>query len=233
MKEKHKLNRESLPDALARLIRERILDGDLAAGEPLNQERLANDYNCSRIPVREALRQLETTGLVVTIAHRGTSVASLPRDDIDELFEMRAMVETNLLRHAIPRMGPEDLARADGFLAELDAAYAARDVSRWGSLNWAFHKCLYQPSCRAISIGIAESLNLQIERFIRLQLLMDQDFEHASSEHHELLALCERRDVEAATAFLAEHILTTRRALKRNLGGGTRTVKEPETPGWT
>ncbi len=101
--------------ALERL-RERILHGDYPEGAPLRQDALAAELGVSRIPVREALRQLEAEGLVTFSPHVGAVVSSLSLAEIKELFDLRALLESELLRRAIPHMHEDDLARAAGVL---------------------------------------------------------------------------------------------------------------------
>lgn len=83
------------------VLRERILSGDIAAGEPLRQSALAEALNVSRIPVREALLQLEAEGLVKFEPHKGATATVLSVEQVTELFELRAMIETDLLAKAI------------------------------------------------------------------------------------------------------------------------------------
>lgn len=93
-------------------IRTQILKGELKTGQPLRQDALAKEFNVSRIPVREALVQLEAQGLVSFEPHKGATVTELSPDKIDELFELRAVVECHILERAIQNMTDEDLERA-------------------------------------------------------------------------------------------------------------------------
>ncbi|MEF1186573.1 GntR family transcriptional regulator, partial [Vibrio sinaloensis] len=101
-------------------IRSKILKGELKTGQPLRQDALAKEFNVSRIPVREALMQLEAQGLVSFEAHKGATVTELSPDKIDELFELRAVVECHILERAIQNMTDEDLARANEIRAKFD-----------------------------------------------------------------------------------------------------------------
>src|SRR3982751_2703327 len=106
------IQRQTTASMAVEALRERILRGDYPEGEPLRQDALAEELGVSRIPVREALRQLEAEGLVTFSPHRGAVVSSLSLDEIDELFELRAAIESDLLRRAIPKMTKEQLDRA-------------------------------------------------------------------------------------------------------------------------
>ena len=200
------IKRLSIPEAVAESLQQRILSGEFKEGDALVQEALAQEYKVSRMPIREALRQLEATGLVAMHMHKGAVVTSVPLDQIGELFDLRVLLECDLLTHALPRMTRAHLTAARELLLQLEAAYQNREVSLWGELNWQFHRSLYVAADRVQTLGLVQTVNIQTDRYIRLQLLLTQAIEGAEAEHRELLRLCEARDVKAAVAFLRTHI---------------------------
>jgi DNA-binding GntR family transcriptional regulator len=203
----HRIKRQSLPETLAESLRERILQGEFKEGDPLVQEALAEEYEVSRMPVREALRQLEASGLVVLKTHKGAIVTSIPTEQIGELFELRALLECEILGHALPRMTDEHLKASKLILAELEDAYRLKDVNRWGGLNWEFHRSLYVPAYRIQSLAVIQGINVQTDRYIRLQLLLTGAIADAEKEHREILRLCAARDAKRAIPYLRKHIL--------------------------
>ena len=106
--------RQTVTHQATEALRERILRGMYSDDTPLRQDALAAELGVSRIPIREALRQLEAEGLVVFNPHRGAVVSSLSVDEIDELFELRAQIESDLVRRAVTRTTAEDVSRARG-----------------------------------------------------------------------------------------------------------------------
>src|SRR5262245_34547634 len=98
------IQRETLAKTLTRLLRDKIPAGDYPEGQQLRQDALAIEFGISRIPVREALRQLEAEGLVSFYPHRGAVVSSLSLQEIEELFDVRAVLEPDLLRRAISNL---------------------------------------------------------------------------------------------------------------------------------
>lgn len=208
-----KIARQSLPETLADSIRERILNGEFKEGEQLVQEMLAEEYEVSRMPVREALRQLESSGLVELKTHKGAVVTSIPLGQIAELFDLRALLECDLLEHAIPLMTEESLATSRLVVEQLEEAYHRKDVAAWGALNWEFHRSLYLPADRIQTLTILQGVNLQTDRYIRLHLLLTGLIERAEDEHREILTLCEKRKVGKAVEMLREHILGTKTTL--------------------
>ncbi len=209
----HRIKRTSLPIALARSLRERILNGEFKEGDALVQEAIAAEYDVSRMPVREAFRELEACGLINLKVHKGAVVTTLPLEQIGELFDLRALLECELLKVAVPLMTEAHLHASRVLLVELDQAYHQRDVGRWGGLNWAFHKSLYLPAARPQTMAVVQGINIQTDRYIRLQLLLTHDLEDAEKEHHEMLQLCEAGEVAKVVDIMRSHILHARRQL--------------------
>src|SRR5215831_21131945 len=117
-----RIPRQSLASAVADNLRERILRGEIKAGEQLRQAALATELAVSRIPVREALRQLEAEGLVQIVHDYGAVVAALSGKEIIEMFEIRMLLESYLLRQSIPFLTNDDLDRAEEVLDEYKRA---------------------------------------------------------------------------------------------------------------
>jgi len=140
-------------------------------------------------------------------------VTTVPAEQVEELFELRATLEPELLARAIDRLTDEDIEAASRVLEELQQSYKRHDVRSWGRLNWEFHKCLYAPAERVQTLAILHGINLQIERYLRLHLLLTDGSDRADHDHRDLLRLCVARDVGGATKLLREHILHTSRSL--------------------
>jgi len=208
------IERETLAKIATRLLREVILSGELAEGEQLRQDALAAQYGISRIPLREALRQLEAEGLVSFIAHRGAVVSALSLDEIEELFAIRALIEPELVRRAIPRLSEEDLTRAAEILAQqADAFKQESRVRMWGELNWRFHATLYAAADQPQSMAIIEKVNRNIDRYLRIQLTLSRGTSRAVDEHQAILDACRAKDVRAAARLTRNHILAASRIL--------------------
>ncbi|MCL1079334.1 GntR family transcriptional regulator [Parashewanella spongiae] len=197
------------------VLREKILSGDIAAGEPLRQSALAEQLNVSRIPVREALLQLEAEGLVKFEAHKGATATMLSVEQVTELFELRAMIETDLLAKAIPNISDEDFAKAEQVLELLESAFKHENaVASWSELNTQFHTFLYQPANRPHTLEVVQGLNTNCDRYIRLQLLLGGGIPRAEQEHRDLLEFCKSRQIDKATALLKQHILHSADTIK-------------------
>ncbi len=200
------IRKQTISGQVADAIRHKILSGQLPSGQALRQEHLAVELGVSRIPVREALHQLHSEGLVDLVSHKGAVVSSLSMDDILELHELRARVETWLLELAVPRMAGDDIVRAER--AQARFAEAAADGVYDHDLNWQFHSALYAPSGRPASIEMMAKVHQRIERHTNLLVkVVDERRDGAAAEHAEIVGLCRAGEAEGASAALQAHIL--------------------------
>lgn len=202
------IERETLSSATTRALREKILCGEIGEGEQLRQDALAAEYGVSRIPLREALRQLEAEGLVSFFPHRGAVVSTLSLAEIKELFEIRALIEPDMLKRALPKLTTDHLDRARELLEAARIAFKDNsNVSRWGELNWQFHSTLYAPAMRPQSMAMIEKLNINIDRYLRIHLVLTRQTARAIDEHRAILEACRAKRSSLATKLLKRHIL--------------------------
>jgi DNA-binding GntR family transcriptional regulator len=200
-------NFKTTPTLVAEALRNGILKGVIRSGQTLRQEELAATFGVSRIPVREAFRQLEAEGLIKIYPHRGAVVSSLSAFEVQELFEIRVPLETTALRLAIPHMTALDLQKAARILDLADREEAGgRASGRWGELNWDFHAALYAPAARPRLLAMLVNLEQNVDRYMRLVLTGLDYQQHSQAEHRELLAACRAKEVEKAVALLTGHI---------------------------
>ncbi|MCO4799680.1 MAG: GntR family transcriptional regulator [Colwelliaceae bacterium] len=196
-------------------LREKILNGAIKAGQPLRQAALAEELNVSRIPVREALLQLEAEGLVAFEPHKGATATELNVNQVDELFELRAMLEADLLAASIPNLSDEKLEEATNLLDKLNQSLGKENAANtWSELNSNYHNCLYSGANRPQTQDLINTLNKNADRYIRMHLLWAGGISKAESEHNELLALCKSKDINNAVELMKQHILGSRDEIK-------------------
>ena len=191
-------------------LRRAIISGDLKDGAPLRQDALAAELGVSRIPVREALARLEAEGLAASFPHKGYVVTSLSRAEILELFELRTLLEPELLRASIPNMTADDLEQAASILTEYNADIDRAEVQKWGEHNVRFHMALYAPSGRRKTLEIVRGLLVNTDRYTRLVLTLGTGVEQAKEDHGGLLELCRKKSVNQAEALIRDHIQRAR-----------------------
>ncbi|MCK0126232.1 GntR family transcriptional regulator [Gelidibacter sp. F2691] len=207
---KRKIARQSLPDVITNDLRERILSGDLAEGTVIRQEALADEYDVSRMPIREALKRLDAEGLVHLTNNRGASVVKHSIAEIGEIFDLRILIEVDLFKRAIPKMTQADFDKCEAVLAQMETSYDADDVAHWGALNFDYHTALYAAAQRGLTNELLHRVNLQSDRYVRMHLSLMEQRDGAKDEHRRLLELAVNRDVNAAKTLLTRHIQNTK-----------------------
>lgn len=210
--------RQSLTSAVADKLRDQIMRGEIPEGTLLRQDLIASQCQVSRIPVREALRQLDAEGLVAILPNRGAVVPQLSPADVEELFRIRALLEPEVLKASIPRLTEEDLDDAAAILRKYSRELRLPNhVSGWGRQNWQFHAKLYSRADRPHFLNIIQNINNKGERYTRLQLFLTHGIKRANAEHAELLEFCRKRDISAACNLLRRHIQYAGQSLKQAL----------------
>lgn len=206
----------TVADQAADALRRKIMSGELAEGCSLRQDALAAEFGISRIPLREALVQLEGEGLVKIVAHKGAVVSGLSIDEISELFMLRSVLEPLLLKKSAPKLTLDDYARLDAILADYKVELLAQHTTRWGELNTRLHEVLLSRADQPRTAAIVATLLQQTDRYTRMQLSLSADsIRQAQQEHEELVALCRAGDVRAAAALLKRHIEHASRDLEK------------------
>ena len=204
----------SAPDLVRDGLRRSIMDGDIPGGAQLRQDELAERFGTSRIPVREALRQLEAEGLVTIHPNRGAVVASLSLEEVLELLDIRVALECRALSLAIPEMVDSDFEDAQEILNSYDLE---PEPSRWSEMNRKFHETLYAPCHRPRLLAMIEANYGQIGRFLRVQVSRVTGKEQPQTEHRKILLACRARKRAEAVALLEQHILNTQRLVRASM----------------
>ncbi len=193
----------TLAAQVARRLREGIGRGDFPTGAPLREARISAQFGVSRVPVREALHQLEGEGFVVNRPRRGAVVAPLSKAEVIEIAEMCRLLEAHALRLAVPHMTRGILKRARAIVERLDRV---DDLYQWARLNWEFHATLYQPAERPLLVELVGRLRTNGERYLYM-LLADREHRLAlNREHRSILAACRRGTAPRAARLLDAHL---------------------------
>ena len=219
------LKHRTLSAAIVDQLRQSILDGTYPAGSQLRQDALGEAYGVSRIPVREALFQLEAEGLVRIVPQKGAIVSELSLDEINDVFDLRLILEPRMLAQSAPRFDAKDLDGLDDIQRRFEKAIKARNVSEWGQLNADFHMALYARAPQPRTKTIVAALLQTSDRYTRLQLSNTKAMGIAEKEHAHLIELCRAQKIEEACRFLERHIESVRTDLLRVVGGGAIAVR--------
>ncbi len=197
---------------VAETLRRAICAGAIDAGAALKQDDLASAFGVSRMPVREALRQLEAEGLVDFVPHRGAIVKGLEPGEIAEIFEIRRVLEIYALKRSVPNLTDKDLARAGGFLKRADRQ---RTAATRRALNREFHLALYAGLQGTRLLKIIETQYQAVDRHFRRPGLAFEKPDLSHEEHREILELCTKRDVRGAEKALKHHFAEGQRKLQQ------------------
>ncbi|HUY14333.1 MAG TPA: GntR family transcriptional regulator [Terriglobia bacterium] len=184
-------------------IRSAILNGTFKPNEKLNQVELAGRLNVSRIPTREALRALEGEGLVRSYPHRGTVVSTISSEEIEELYEIRILLEMSAAQRALKRIDERQLQKARALQRQM---VKTRDPERWVNLNTRFHDAIYEPAGWTRLASVINMLRSLATPYLRLYVADQFDRDVANHEHGEIIAALVARDGIGLKTVLRRHL---------------------------
>lgn len=181
----------------------------------MRQEELAAQFGASRVPVREALRILESEGLITTVANTGAWIATLSLDECVELYQVRERIEPLLLRYSMPLLRDDQIGRLAELVEEMERA---RDVEEFLELDRAFHLGSYAGARTSFLGPTVERLWNTTQHYRRaFTRLLDLDGNRIlHDEHHMLVTAIREKDCEEAERVLLGHIRRTRLQLARH-----------------
>ena len=183
------------------------MSGRLQPGEQLDVDALCTEFACSRTPVREALHQLSTSGLVQVRPKRGTFVARLTVRELTERFEVMAELEGMCAALAAARMSPEVVERMHRHLAACEERCEAGDVDGYYDANSEFHRAIYAGSGNAFLVAQAESLQGMLEVYRRLQLRVGDRIRRSLAEHRAIARAIVDGEADEARTRARDHVM--------------------------
>ncbi len=201
----------TIQQAVADAVRVRIIAGELEAGTRIDQDALAAEFSVSRMPVREALRQLGAEGFVTIVPHRGAIVTALSPGEVEEIYEIRAALEGVAARHASQELTDEQLDRLRKVLAAMRKE--EEDIDRWVQLNSEFHDAINQASGRPRLLELIQRFREQSQPYIRLYVQRLHKTAQARKEHKAIVDALTDRDPDRAEAAVRDHLNATGRAV--------------------
>jgi DNA-binding GntR family transcriptional regulator len=214
---------ETKKDYIARRLREKILAGEYAPGHRLKTRQLAEEFGTSEIPVREAINQLASTGLVTIIPHVGAMASPISSRDLEDIFQIRTALESLATQLAAPRLTAEDFEALDQINRTLaEAVDAGRDADALNQLNRGFHLRIYQACSNRRLLQLIEELWNHAGRYPAPLTGKNSATYQSVADHWEILAALKARDGQHAAALTEAHkarsmtrILTQVRLIER------------------
>jgi DNA-binding GntR family transcriptional regulator len=201
-------------------IRAAILRGDFLAGARLQQSKLASQLNVSTTPVREALSRLATEGLVQIDPHRGAIVRGLDDDELEEIYQLREILEPLAVKKAAALITDEALDEAEVLWRRMEDH---TDPAEWVENNRQFHALIATASRSPRLTSLLKGLRDSSTHYVHWSLTVNPDrFASANRDHRALIDACRARDGELAAAIEAQHLSGTVEALRLRRSGASQ-----------
>ncbi|WP_168211733.1 GntR family transcriptional regulator [Ruania zhangjianzhongii] len=204
----------ALGDQLAGVLRDQIVRRTLTAGTHLVEDTLAAEYDVSRGPVRDALRQLESQGLVES-RRRGYFVVGLTQEDIDDLYELREAIELVAVAKAMERVTADQVKAGRAIVQEMTACADRSAAAEFADADMRFHALLYEMSGNRRLIDVWKSYEPVFASIIQLTVEEDVDLHPSAGDHGHLIDLLEGNDPEALRTELRDHLGGARARMAR------------------
>ena len=196
----------SLAEAIRARLREQILAGELAMGQRLTEQGVAEAMGTSAGPVREAFASLSREGLLISLPHRGTFVSSVSEEEARGAYEVRHRLEPYAFELASTRLTPEANAELDRLVSGLREAASRKDYATMIGLDMRFHGIFYAHSGNPILVAVWPLLEGTIRKFVAVAgPQYSRDYDDLARRHEELLANLRKGDMKAVTRELADH----------------------------
>ena len=213
-------------------LHDAIMNGVFHPGEVLRQEELARNLGVSRAPLREALPRLEADGIVVLRPRRGYAVVSLDTEEIEDIFDLRAILEEKAVRLATVRRTEEDISTVRAALSEmqrLGEPQTPEERAKWFDLNSRFHDTLVAACGRRHLRRAVSSFRFVVEPYIRMEVNLTGDLEQADGEHERIVEAFVAGDVDAAAEIARIHVQHTADRLLSGLRAERTQLVLPES----
>ena len=207
------IQRVSMVDNVTERLRRALLAGEIKPGARIKVAELEKRFGVSHIPIREAVRRLETEGLIVALPQRAAVAAGVDLDDLSGLYDLRRIIECEVIRRSVESMTTEQVEGVRTALETLEAVAQDHDSPRFWELHRDFHWALLEPGATAWIERVLDQIWLASQRYVRL--FVSETLDDAMRDHRELLACCVERDAARAEKLLRRHLDRTELAVRQ------------------
>ncbi|MDX9821737.1 MAG: GntR family transcriptional regulator [Syntrophales bacterium] len=187
-------------------IRDDITFGRLMSGERLTEKKLSDMYKVSRSPIREALRQLESEGLISFERNKGIEVAKLSGKEVAEIYDLRELLEGYAVRRAIGNMTKKDIAYLEDLHRKMVKAAHGADIQTWLHNNSLFHAFFREKADNENMCRLIVTLRRRIYRYQYMSVSYPRFFENYLEHHATMIKACKNRDAALAEETMKIHI---------------------------
>ena len=209
---------------IANRLKADMLAGRLAPGAELGQIALAERFGVSRIPIRDAIRELVGEGLVIASPNRGATVISLGADEIREVYDLRILLECDCVQRAAKRIKPSDYGQLEYACrrSELDST-----SPNWAESEWGFHRILYEFADRPRQLAMIKKLRETSQIHIEAYRSLPEKHTIWNKDHEEMVEALKNRDTDLACAILERHLDDSAVYLIARLSAVSRSTTDP------
>ena len=199
-----------LADWVTASLREAILHGYFEVGEKLDQDRIAEELEVSRTPVREAMRRLESEGFVEVRPHHGAFIAKVSQQEIHQVYEIRRLLEVEVVRQVTPLIPESVLDELDRSLTETEVQFESGDITQHFESDVYFHETLADlvenELLKEVLDGLANRITIA-RRFAQLQ--SGPHLVESFKEHRAIFEAIRQRDPEGAAELMRVHLVNS------------------------
>ncbi|MCL6707192.1 GntR family transcriptional regulator [Pseudomonas sp. R2.Fl] len=212
--------RASLTDVAYERLRREIVACKLEPGREFTELDVAERLEMSKTPVREALMRLQFEGLVKAYPRRGYMVEPIKVGDINDIFDMRVIVEGGAMELAVQRAGEEDMDRLAQLAASVSDELYSKELDRSNSVNNAFHESIALAAQNSRLHRTVVQLLRELERFFYIEAQAAVAYPERYASHKDIVAAMQRRDFAMARTAMIDHIEGTRAVLLASIMDG-------------
>ncbi len=195
-----------ISEEIAEQLRDEIISGVYKPRERLIEMELSKKYNVSRTPIREALKHLESGGLIKVEPYHGAVIAEIDAGEIREIYEVRSIVEGAAAHSAAANMSPETLSLLEASIEQMELFAREKDTVKYAAENERFHRLIYNCSQNKVLVGVIDDLMERTAVFRRLSFRSAGNIRNAIKDHKALLEALRQGDAEKAQQLSSEHI---------------------------
>jgi DNA-binding GntR family transcriptional regulator len=207
------IQRVSLVDNVTERLRGSLLSGEIKPGERIRVAELEKTFGVSHIPIREAFRRLEAEGMIVALPQRAAVAAGVDLEDLAGLYDLRRVIECEVIRRSVASMTPEQVARVEEALRVLVATAQDNDSPEFWERHMDFHWSLLEPAASAWVKRVLDQMWIASQRYVRI--FVSETIGDAMRDHRDLLAACKKRDADRAEKILRRHLDRTELAVRK------------------
>jgi DNA-binding GntR family transcriptional regulator len=210
------IDNKPLRDRVLDALRDAIVSAELKPGEPLIELELSAQLGVSRAPLREAIQILSREGLVETMPYRGAIVRNLSRQDIEELYSLRSVLESFAVQRIIERNDAEQAGRLRAVFESMLAAAQAGDLKAVNNIDREFHDTLIELSDHNLLVMTWSSVSMRVRQVMALRNRRNSDITRIAYNHLPIIEAIEKADETEALRLIREHVASSGDLLAEN-----------------